>query len=198
MKFGNTGHAYTNHQKTKAKSPQVTSPKNIAYYPSSLQTGASPHNNDNVATNKSIDLQPSNTAQILHLTLPHLDKVTLILLSCHLGDLKHMSLCQRTCIDAQFKIGLRALIKPMETDVYTLAASQQLSLTSLFLTPMESVNIARLSNLIGHPSLKATDSTYKIPNNIPRITIQRIFQMYLFHGKQLLTANIQKTVEQSN
>ena len=147
---------------------------------------------------KTTDLQTRYTAQILHLALPHLDKITLILLSGHLRNLKHMSLRQSTNIDPQLKIGLRPLIKPMETNIYTLAASQQLRLTSLLLTPMEGIDITRLSYLIGHPSLKTTDSTYKVPNYIPRITIQRIFQMYLIHGKQLLTANIQKTVEQSN
>ena len=80
-------------------------------------------------------LQPSHSAQLLHLALPHLTQVLLLFIAGNFGDFQYMSFGQLAHIDAQFKIGLRSLIEPMETNVYAFAAAKQLGLSCFVLTP---------------------------------------------------------------
>ena len=141
--------------------------------------------------------QSSHTAEIFHLAFPHLSEVFLLFVKRDFSNLQHMRLSQFANVDTQFKIGLRSLVEPVKANIHSFAATQEFGLAHLVFAPLEGIYTILLGNSVGHPSLQPARCTYKVPYDIPRVSVEWILQMNSCHGFSLLFANIIQPIVKS-
>ena len=119
--------------------------------------------------------------QAFHIIVPEVVKVVNILRQREVLNIQAQLVSNLALADAHLPVGVRVvLVHPLQPDVAVAVALYDLSLQRMMVSPYFAPSqrddvVAKVLNMVGKPSFQAVRRAYLVPNDVVRLSRQRVF-----------------------